>query len=327
MTLDDYLATWHARQRSHVQHATWRTYADTIRRYLSPALGPIPLADLDPMRVEQFYADLFEQGGANKQGLSIATIRYVHAVLHKALADAVRLRVLDVNVSDFAQLPRRPVGNGVEPALRVWSAAQAQQFLRLVATERLGPLWATALGTGMRRGELLGLSWRDVDLDGRTVRVHRSLTTVDGVPTLKGTKTGRPRTISLDAGTANRLSAWRACQRQELRMSGMARVDWDPVFTEPDGAPHLPMRITSAFRRLTRRLPLPTIRLHDLRHSHASLLLAGGVSIKVVSERLGHRTIALTMDTYTHVMPAMDREAADRLGTLLNTAHSRDNQD
>jgi integrase len=320
MTLDECLASWHARQRSQLQHSTWRTYADVMRRYLSPMLGDVPLAELDPLRVEQFYADLFERGGVHGKGLSIATVRYVHAVLHKALADGVRLRVVDVNVTDFAQLPRRPADTGAAPALRVWSAEQAQRFLRLVTTERLGPLWGTALGTGMRRGELLGLSWHDVDLEGRTVRVHRSLSTLEGTPQLKSTKTGRPRTISLDLGTADRLAAWRVEQRRELREVPRVAVDWDPVFAEPDGAPHLPMRITSAFRRLARRLPLPVIRLHDLRHTHASLLLQAGVSIKVVSERLGHRTIALTMDTYTHVMPAMDRDAADRLGYLIGSS-------
>lgn len=318
MTLDEYLATWLDRQRSQLQPSTWKTYGDTIRRYLSPTLGAIELADLDPLRIEQTYTHLFDRGGTDGQALSLGTLRYIHAVLHKALADAVRLRVLEVNASDFVQLPRRRSGDGAEPSIRVWTVDEARRFLELTRDDRLHPLWATALGTGMRRGELLGLSWTDVDLDTRSVRVHRALTTIDGRPQLKTTKTGRPRTLSLDPATAAVLAAWRDRQHAEHRGQGRSDMTWRPVFTDTTGAPHLPMRITSTFRRLVRRLDVPVIRMHDLRHSHASLLLQSGVSIKVVSERLGHRTIALTMDTYTHVLPAMDRDAADRLGQLLS---------
>ena len=317
MTVDEYLTTWLTRQRSQLQSSTWKTYGDTIRRYLSPTLGAIPLGDLDPLRVEQCYSDLFVGGGRNGAPLSLGTVRYVHAVLHKALADAVRLRVIDVNATDFVQLPRRRSDDTDAPRLMVWTAEDARRFLDLVRGDRLQPLWATALATGMRRGELLGLSWSDVDLDGRTVRVRRALTTVDGRLELKGTKTGRPRTLSLDAGTAAHLHRWRIRQDAEYEQNFRTPWTWNPVFTDTTGAPHVPMRITSTFRRLVRRLPVPVLRLHDLRHTHASLLLQAGVSIKVVSDRLGHRTIALTMDTYTHVLPAMDRDAADRLGALL----------
>lgn len=312
MTVDDYLCAWLERQRTHLAPSTHAAYGATIRRYLSPALGERALDDLDPLTVEQTYLRLHTNGGMNGAPLAVGTVRYIHAVLHKALADAVRLRMLDVNVTDFVQLPRGRDGDAAALKLRTWTVAQAQAFLRHSAGDRLQPLWATALGTGMRRGELLALAWDDVDLAGRTVRVHRSLTMVDGRPLRKQTKTGRPRTLSVDAALADRLARW----RDEQGAVGTAR-SWRPVFTDADGAPHVPMRITTTFRRLVRRLPVPTIRLHDLRHTHASLLLQAGVSIKVVSERLGHRTIALTMDTYTHVLPAVDRDAAERLGDLL----------
>ena len=323
MTVDEYLAAWLARQRTQLQPSTWKTYGDTIRRYLSPTIGAIGLGDLDPLRVEQSYTELFAHGGKDGARLSVGTLRYIHAVLHKALADAVRLRMLDVNVTDFVQLPRRRSEDPSVARLRVWSAEEAQTFLRLVRGDRLYPLWATALRTGMRRGELLGLSWSDVDVHSRTIRVHRSLTTIDGRPELKSTKTGRPRTLCVDTQSIAELAAWRERQWSERR-DGSRHCDWDPVFTDETGASHLPMRITSTFRRLVRRLPVPTLRLHDVRHTHASLLLQAGVSIKVVSERLGHRSIALTMDTYTHVLPAMDRQAADRFGDLLTARWPED---
>ena len=309
MTVDEYLQVWLERHRSQLQPSTCATYGATIRRYLSPTLGALSLDDLDPLRVEQTYAELFARGGRNGAPLSVGTLRYIHAVLHKALADAVRLRLLDTNVTDFVQLPRRRPEDDI-PRVRVWTPAQTQRFLQLTRHHRLSSLWAAALGTGMRRGELLALSWADVDLASGTVRVHRSLTTVEGRLIRKQTKTGRPRTLSIDDSLATRLAALPSRRRA-------GPCDWDPVFADDDGAPHVPMRITTTFRRLVRDLPVPTLRLHDLRHTHASLLLSAGVSIKVVSERLGHRTIALTMDTYTHVLPAMDRDAAERLGALL----------
>lgn len=166
----------------------------------------------------------------------------------------------------------------------------------------------------MRRGELLGLRWIDVADDHRQVRVARSLTIVDGQPRLKTTKTQRVRRPRLDPRTAQTLERQRDAQ---ARNGATTRNGHGVVFTDAMGRPLVPQRTTHRFRRLVRRLDVPTIRLHDLRHVHATLLLQAGVSIKVVSERLGHTTIAMTMDVYAHVLPAMDQDAADRFGDLL----------
>lgn len=309
MTLTEYVDEWIRVQRLQLQPATWDAYRRTIACYLTPALGETTLDELAPRQRERLYADLLDHGGRNRRPLAVRTIRYIHAVLHKALADAVRTGLLQTNVSDRVVLPRHdprrtdPDNN----RLRVWNTAQVRTFLDLISDEPHRDLWTVALGTGMRRGELLGLRWPDIALDRRTVRIAASLTMTDGCARLKTTKTNRVRQIHIDAHTAA------AFEHQGRRSNRNNRLEL--VFTDERGEPLIPQRITHRFRRLVRRLPLPTIRLHDLRHTHATLLLEAGVPVKVVSERLGHATITLTLDTYAHVLPAMDRDAADRSST------------
>lgn len=310
MTLAQYLDEWIQGQRLRLQPVTWNAYRQTIACYLAP-IGGTPLEELEPRQFEYLYADLLDHGGRNGRPLALRTIRYIHAVLHKALADAVRTGRIEANVSDRVALPRRdPRRNGLDP-IQVWTADQVRAFLSLTCNDPQRELWAVALGTGMRRGELLGLRWRDVSPDQRSVRVAVALTMIDGRPQLKSTKTNRVRSLHVDVHTAA------ALRRRRRHRSVDGWNPFDLVFTDATGGPLIPQRVTHWFRRLVRRLPLPTIRLHDLRHTHATLLLQAGVPIKVVSERLGHTTVALTLDTYAHVLPAMDRDAAERFGNLL----------
>ena len=315
VTLDEYLQTWLARHRAQLEPRTWHGYCKTVELYLSPALGHVPLHELDPLRIEQRYTELFASGRRDGGPLALGTVRLVHAVLHKALADAVRLRMLPTNVADFVQLPRRRTGDEPADAGRIatWTAEEARRFLDLTADHPLSTLWWTALGTGMRRGELLALRWSDLDLEACTLRVtgcahHRRRTAGAQVDE------DRPTADALD-----RRGARRAPRRPSgARDNRIRREDWPLVFTDYDGGPDRPDAhhpgVPPAGASPARAR---CIRLHDLRHTHASLLLQAGVSIKVVSERLGHRTIALTMDTYTHVLPAMDADAADRFARLL----------
>ena len=319
MTVAEYLYLWLDRQRLRLQPRTWDAYRQTVACYIVPGLGSKQLESITPMELEQLYIDLLDHGGRNGRSLSVPTIRYISAVLHKALADAVRTGLVTHNVADRAALPRLDPRATEQSAsdIRVWTAAQARHFLELTAGDHHGDLWATALGTGMRRGELFGLRWSDVTSD-RQLRVATSLTIVDGRPRLKVPKTNRVRHLHLDVRTAAVIDRRHASQDdQRRRASARWRNELDLVFTDEDGEPLIPQRTTHRFRRLVRRLDVPTIRLHDLRHTHATLLLQAGVPIKVISERLGHSTIAMTMDVYAHVLPAMDRDAADRFGDLL----------
>ena len=309
LTVGAYLTEWLELQRARVEPSTASSYAGVVANHLVPSLGTTTLEELRVTQIEALYARLLVDPGPRGRPLSLRTVRYVHAVLHKALADAVRTELLARNVADRATVPKRDHGRPQAPReLRCWTAEQLRAFLDQTAGSPYGLLWRVAAATGLRRGELLGLRWDDLDLDGRTLTVRRALTFVDGEPRFKRPKTSRTRTLRLDTTTLGFLALHRVA----------AEGDACGLVFNHEGEPIDPMTVTLAFRQAVARSGLPRIRLHDLRHTHATLLLAGGVPVKVVSERLGHATIALTLDIYAHVLPAMDGDAADRFGALLD---------
>jgi integrase len=246
-------------------------------------------------------------------------VQYCHGVLRRALEDALLDGLIDANPARTARPPRHDPGDDeFDDDLQVWTGEQAAAFLAFIDDQPLRALWHLALGTGARRGELLGLRWVDVDLEAAVVRIRRSLSMIDGVPRLLGTKTSRARSLSVGVSVVEALREHRALEERRRAQAASWEDRWGLVFTRDEGGPIDPFKITTEFRALVRAAPVPVIRLHDLRHCNASLLLFAGVPIKVVSERLGHTTIAMTMDVYGHVLPAMDADAATRLEDLLH---------
>lgn len=320
--LGAYLAEWLERRRSRLRPTTLRCYRQAVDSYVVPHLGDSRLSQLDRMLLEDVYADLLEAGGLHGKPLSVRTVQLAHKVLDRALRDAVVDGLLERNPAELARVPKRdPEEVEVDDELQVWTPAQVVRFLQLVDDHSLRALWHLTIGTGARRGELLGLRWDDVDLEAQTITIRRALTNEGGVARLLGTKTSGVRTLSVTDSVIEALQRRREQQDAARVAIGAAFDDadrWGLVFTDETGAPVPPMEVTVEFRRLVRELDVPVIRLHDLRHTHATLLLQRGVPIKVVSERLGHSTIAMTMDTYAHTMPAMDREAADRFDAELD---------
>jgi len=247
------------------------------------------------------------------------TIHHDHACLHKACKDAVRWGHISRNPLDAADPPRKK-GDGSKE-MKTWSREQLKAFLEAMKEERLSPLWHTIAMTGMRRGEAIGLRWIDVDLEAGRIAVRRAL-----IPSGRDVIVSEPKTvkgrrvIAIDPGTVEVLKGQAPRQLDEQKEWDDAWVESSLVFTQENGAALDPETLTRYWRQAVKKAMLPTIRLHDLRHTHATLALQAGIYPKVVSERLGHATVSITLDTYSHAIPAMQEEAAALIAGLVFAA-------
>lgn len=305
-TTGDYLARWLVGARARLRPSTYREAERHVGDYLAP-LGGIPLPRLTPADVERAMAALLERG------YSPMTVLHARATIRRALHDAERDGLVMRNAAALARPPR-----AVRREMRPLTPLEVRELLEATQAEPSGPLFAVAVGTGLRLGELLGLRWSDVG-EGSLV-VRRSLARADGGGwAMAEPKTARSRrTVMLPALAADALG--RESRRQAVRKAaaGIAWQDRDgQVFTDPVGRPLHPSAVSHAFRVAADRLGLSGVRLHDLRHTAATLMLGGGVPLKVVSETLGHSSIAVTADVYAHVTPELRREAASALDRAL----------
>lgn len=307
VTVGEYLADWLIGQRQQLKATTWASYGTIVER-IDAKIGSLPLQGLRPKHVEDLYRDLGETGGHRGRPLSPKTVRNTHTVLRKALADAERLELLPRNPAAVA---RPPADDETERV--TWSSDELRDFFSHVADDRLYALWILFATTGMRRGEALGLRWRDVDLDSGDLRITQTIVTISYTPQFDTPKTKRSRrSLYLDPTTVDVLRRHRVRQKEERLALGEAWMnDRDLVFTDELGRPLHPDKVTRAFRAHVREADLRSIRLHDLRHTYATLALKAGVHPKVVSDRLGHATTGITLDLYSHVTPGIGREAAD----------------
>ncbi|MDP8929660.1 MAG: site-specific integrase [Actinomycetota bacterium] len=316
-TFGEFLTSqWLPAVRARVREGTADYYSQNVHRYVLPRLGSVPLHGVTPSMLNDLYAELLANGRADgRGGLSGITVGHVHRVLHKALGDAVRWGEASRNAADLTKPPRSR-----SPEMRVWQAEQLGAFLShdQVLGDRLHAAWLLLCTTGMRRGEVLGLRWTDIDLDVRRLSVRQAVIVVDSKPVVSQTKTAKGRrSLALDEGTISTLRSHRARQLQERLSWGAAWTDLGLVFAQENGQPVHPTAFTKRFQRLVRYVGLPGIRLHDLRHSYATAALVAGVPAKVVSERLGHANVGVTLDTYSHVLPSMDEQAAAVVARLI----------
>jgi integrase len=310
-TLGAYLEDWLA-ARSDIRANTARDYNVSIRNHISPRIGDVPLQSVDRLRIRGLYRQLAETGLVEK------TVHNVHICLRKALQDAVDDGLLRRNPAERAHAKPKD-----RPEMQTWSADELATFLAFTAQDRELALYHVAAATGMRRGELLGLRWRDVDLDGVRLSVRQQYTRQGKSLGFGPPKSAKSiRTIDLDEETVDLLREQRERQLFDRRAWGKAyRADLDLVFCRPGGAPEDPNVVGRRFGRRIRDLArLPAIGLHGLRHTHATLLLEEGVDVKTVSERLGHDSVQTTLELYGHVTPKMRASAAARFGSLLNSA-------
>ena len=309
--------TWLPIKRRHVRATTAYRYSWMVDNYISPSIGHIPLRRLHADHLDVLYDQLATNGGRAGTGLAAKTVHEVHMIIRSSLDLAIRRQLIGVNVAQATNARHKRLARTVP---RSWTAEELATFLAAAQPQRLYPaLHLTAL-TGMRRGEVAGLKWSDLDRANQRISISRTIQSIAGQPAEFPVKTRTSRRcVDLDEQTTDVLARW----RRRLTRDGLPHERDDWMFVNPAGRYVNPESISQLFDRLQRQLPdLSRIRFHDLRHTHASLLIMDGVPVKVVSERLGHANVAFTMHTYQHLLPGMGATAARQFAALL-TAHTR----
>lgn len=282
-------------------------YAGIIRAHLIPAFGMLELTALQPQRIQSYYSQALKSGRKDgKGGLSARTVRYHHMVLYEALKHAVKYGLLIRNVAEAVD-PPIPEYKGIT----IIDSDGVRELLQAAKETPYHACIFTAVYTGLRRSELLGLRWCDVDLELATLSIVQTLhQTQNGMYVVGKPKTkGSSRMIALSPSLAILLREQKQNQELDRMLLGKPLLPEDLVFSNPDGSPLRPNTVSRAFEKLARSLGLK-MRFHDLRHAHATLMLRQGVHPKIVSERLGHSSVAITLDIYSHVLPGLQEAAA-----------------
>lgn len=281
-------------------------YRIYIRVRVMPSIGGIALQQLDAAALDRFYVDL-------GQRLAAKSVRNTALMMSTALKFAVKRGRVSRSPAPDAHMPKAP-----RTTMQYWAPEETKAFLDSVRDDRLYALWLLFATTGMRRGEAMALRWDDVDFDRSRVSIQRSLVVNSGVVKIETPKTDRSvRSIAISPASKNALRQWRRAQLEERLAWGEAYTESGFVFTNEDGAVIDPRTISKRFQRLIAVAGVRAIRLHDVRHSYATAALRAGIPAKVVSERLGHKSIAMTLDTYSHVLPQADEEAAETVERLI----------
>lgn len=316
ITLGDFLQRWLAEYaQPNLAPRTSEGYESIIHRHVIPRLGFVRLIKLKPEHVQKYYSDLLEQGRCNsKGGLNPLTVRHHHMMLHRALEHAVKWGLVTRNPVDAVDPPRTH-----RSEIRVMDENEVMTFLEAAKSTPYYTIFYIALFTGMRRSEFLALRWSDIDLLLGQLSVSRSLHQLqDKSLVFREPKTAKGRrTIALSPSTILVLREHKEKQKLMCQMLDRSLNESDLVFAQADGKPTLPDTVSRAWIRLVERTGLKGVRLHDARHTHASLMLKQGIHPKIVQERLGHANVQITLDTYSHVAPGLQEAAAFRFDELL----------
>jgi integrase len=299
-----------------VRPTTAALYRTNVEAHIVPKLGPIALRNLGPDALNRFYAEALTSGRCDgRGGLSTRTVRILHVILHRALRDATKWGITARNVAELADPPKVKTRE-----MACWSPEQTTAFLASTADDRMAALWHLAASTGMRRGEILGLRWSDVDLDAATLTIRQTIVVVDSKPVLSEPKTGAGRrTLALDPATVTALRSHRARQAQERLAWGAAWQDVGLVFVREDGQLVNPERLSKWFGRRAKSAGLPRITFHGLRHSYVTMLLRDGQPLRTVAQRAGHSSPNVTSAIHAHVLPGDDEAAALAGARLLQS--------
>jgi integrase len=316
VTVAEYLTRWLDHMGTQVSPRSRESYGETVEHNIVPLIGNIILAKLRPAAIAQMYSTALESGRRHRQGgLSPRSVHLMHRILSQALKQAVRWQLLAHNPCDAVSPPR------VER--KQMAVMDVDNTIELLEAARPKPLFMPILlgaFCGLRRGEVAALRWRHVDLEVGRLSIVMSLEETRAGVRVKPPKSGRSRTVALPALAVEELRRHRLKQAEELLRLGVRQTDDTNVCLQKSYEPWVPSNLTSAFYKFIRASGLPLVRLHDLRHSHATHLLGENVHPKIVQERLGHANITTTMDLYSHVMPGMQEDAAIRVDAALRAA-------
>jgi integrase len=315
-TLSDFTREWLAAIKPTIRPSTHYSYSRNLQLHVLPQLGSVQLRRVDAGMLNGLYASLLADGRKDYAGggLSPRSVRYIHTIVHRALKDAVRWGRLARNPAEAADPPKA----AGRPESITWTADQLRGFLEATRGSRYSAAYLLLATTGLRRGEALGLRWSDLDLDAGRASIRQTVIVIRHTVMIGTPKTAKGRRIvTLDKGTVTALREHRGRQAAERLLMGAGWTDNDLVFCHPDGTVLHPERFSRGFLETVARIGLPRIRLHDLRHGWATLALQAGIHPKVVQERLGHANIAITLDTYSHVVAGLHENAAEDVAALF----------
>lgn len=315
IALSQFLRQWLDHVKPRVSPRSHERYSELVEKNIIPLIGATHLAKLRPAQIAGAYAKALREGRRDGTGgLSASTVVYMHRVLKQALAHAVRWELIAKNPADAVDPPRAERGT-----MSTFDMAQTAELLEAVRSSRLYVPIVLGVLCGLRRGEICALRWKHVDLATAQLAVVESAEqTADGIR-YKQPKSGRARTVALSSFVLEALRAHRLRQAEEFLKLGARQKDTTFIYAREDGEPIQPRSLTHGWQGLLAKTSLPRIRFHDLRHAHATHLLACGVHPKVASERLGHSKVGITLDLYSHVLPGMQADAAARVDDALIT--------
>lgn len=304
LTLEKYMSDFLESKKPTIRENTFSTYLGISKNYIVPYFGKTLIQNIGASDISKMYAKLLEK-------VTSSTVRDVHKVLSLALNQAYKWGIIKNNPM---QLIKKPKPNKKE--LRIWDKPQFQLFLSTVKPHRLYIAFHLALSTGMRQSEILGLRWKDVDLKNATLQIVQTLSH-DGKKIMSSTKSkSGSRQITIDTSTIEALKHHRKIMLEE-RMQVDSFEDYGLVISTSKGTPQRPRDLMRVFYRYMKMIDVPKIAFHDLRHTHATLLLSEGINPKIVAERLGHADMRTTLEIYSHVLPNMQKEAAERISKFF----------
>jgi integrase len=305
--------------QSQITPKSYARYAELANKNIVPLIGSVVLMKLKPVMISAAYSTALIKGRRDGTGgLSATTVTHMHRVLKQALGQAVKWELLTRNPADAVDPPKAERGK-----MQTYNLDQTAELLEAMLPTRMFVPVVLAVLCGMRRGEIVALRWRNVDLAAGSLAVVESAEQVKTKVRYKTPKSGKGRTVALSAMVVEELRTHRLRQSEELLKIGVRLSEDTFLVAQADGTPLQPDSLTQDWFRKLERTSLPRIRFHDLRHAHATHMLASGVHPKVASERLGHSKIGITLDLYSHVIPGMQEDAAARVDAALQGAINR----